>query len=114
MTGQREADSRDYFLDRIGREAGAWSLRALPLPGGLVLLEEGLSRLERQRFLLLLGNRIGPPSPAPIPDEADLDHDGTTGPTTESSVEMVMLDPEACQVTVEERQHLFGCFRLEP
>lgn len=113
MTGKRGFDNRENFLARIGREAEVWSLQAVPLPGGLVLLERGLPRLQRQRFLLLLSNRIGPPGPIAVPDEAAHDHGERAEPTNEGSTEEPGPDPEACQVTVEERRHLFGCFRLE-
>ncbi|MFU8819034.1 MAG: hypothetical protein ACNA74_04830 [Desulfurivibrio sp.] len=108
MTGKTGYDSPAAFLGRVGKEAPVWSLRALPLPGGLVLLEEGLSGPEHQRFLLLLSSRIGPPGLAPIlgetaaPSELRGGADDCATPAAES-----------CQVTVEERRQLFGCFQME-
>ncbi|MFH7319532.1 hypothetical protein ACHHRT_02845 [Desulfurivibrio sp. D14AmB] len=110
MTGDAGTDSREGFLSRVGREAELWALRALPLPGGLVLLEKELSSRERQRFLLLLGGRIGPPGLAPLLGEP------TPLPRPEATdrpEEPAPASIEPCQVTLEERQHLFNCFQME-
>ena len=105
MTAGPEYSGPDAFLARVSAEAAAWSLRPLPLPGGLVLLQENLSGTERRRFLLMLNNRLGP---APIGGEAPLDQ----------AAERLLLSATAagcsgggrCQVTVEERRQLFNCF----
>ena len=110
MTGDSGSDSQGGFLARVGREAELWSLRALPLPGGLVLLKKRISPRERQRFLLLLSNRIGPPGLAPIPGKPGL-HPRPEAVDQAEEEASAAIGP--CQVTVEERRHLFGCFQME-
>lgn len=104
--------NQETYLARLRQEAPAWALKPIALPGGLVLLDDQLDAAQCRRFLLLLGNRLGPAGLSPIMGVVgDGDHDETeTGAADPTGPENAA---DSCQVTVEERQELFGCFRLE-
>ncbi|MDF1615631.1 hypothetical protein [Desulfurivibrio dismutans] len=135
MDQAREANDAGFFLEQVRREAAARPLQVFSLPGGLVLLQEGLGEPQLQHFLALLSRQIAPPGlqltpaatswqpPAParkdstqpsallLPEQNDKREKGEQAAGAAYAADDGTM--EHCQVTVEERRQLFSCFQAD-